>query len=93
MQVLEGSERTVRDVHDKICRDPRHRGLVTLLEGSVPGREFSKWSMGFKDLGADVDNPEGYSEFLNLPLNDHEFKADPSKAQRLLLTFRQPAAT
>ena len=43
--------------------------------------------MGFKDLGADLDNPVGYSELLNLPLTGDEFKAEPTKAQRLMLMF------
>ncbi len=69
MQVLEGDEAAVKAVHDVIGRDPRHGGLVTLLRGRSPGRQFPEWSMGFRDLGADLDNPEGYSEFLNLHRN------------------------
>jgi Sensors of blue-light using FAD len=89
MQVLEGDERVVRSVHERIARDPRHRGVTTLLQGETPGREFQNWSMGFKDLGADVDNPEGYSEFLNVPLNSPQFFDSPGKAQRLLLSFKK----
>jgi hypothetical protein len=89
MQVLEGEEKVVRPVHDIIAADPRHRGLITLLQGSTPGRQFPDWSMGFKDLGADLDKYEGYSEFLNLPLTGSEFKSDPTKAQKLLLTFKK----
>ena len=89
MQVLEGDEKVVRAVHSIIAADPCHRGLMTLLQGFTPGRQFPNWSMGFRDLGADLDNPEGYSEFLNVPLTGMEFKADPTKAQKLLLTFRK----
>ena len=89
MQVLEGEDGVVHGVHDKIARDPRHHGLITLLQEHLPGRQFPSWSMGFKDLGSDLDNPEGYNEFLNLPLTSQEFKSDPSRAQKLLLTFKQ----
>jgi hypothetical protein len=89
MQVLEGEESAVMAVHRTIGRDSRHRGMITLLQGMTPGRQFSAWSMGFKDMGADLDNPEGYSEFLNLPLTGKEFQSDPSKAQKLLLTFKR----
>jgi hypothetical protein len=89
MQVLEGEQSVVLAVHEVIVRDPRHRGLITLLRGESPGRQFSDWSMGFKDLGADLDNPDGYSEFLNMALTGDEFKSDPSKAQKLLLTFKK----
>jgi hypothetical protein len=88
MQVLEGEESVVRSVHNIIAADPRHRGLITLLQGFTPERQFPNWSMGFKDLGADLHNPEGYSEFLNIPLVGNEFKSDPTKAQKLLLTFK-----
>ena len=89
MQVLEGEEKGVRAVHDIIAADPRHRGLITLLQGLTPGRQFPNWSMSFKDLGADLDNPEGYSEFLNIPLTGTEFQSDPTKAQKLLLRFKK----
>jgi hypothetical protein len=89
MQVLEGEERVVRAVHITIAVDPQHRGVTTLLQGSTPGRQFPNWSMGFRDLGADLDNPEGYSEFMNIPLTAAKFKSEPTKAQELLLTFKK----
>jgi hypothetical protein len=89
MQALEGEEAAVKAVHEVIGRDPRHRGLITLLQGMTPGRSFPEWSMGFRDLGADLDNPEGYTEFLNLPLTDKAFISNPSNAQKLLLGFKQ----
>ncbi len=89
MQVLEGEESAVRDTHQKISADPRHRGLITLLQGTTPERQFSEWSMGFRNLGADTNSPEGYSEFLNVALTSSEFELNPSKAQKLLLMFKQ----
>jgi Sensors of blue-light using FAD len=88
MQSLEGEERVVRALHNVIAADPQHRGITTLLQGLTPGRQFPDWSMGFKDLGGDLDNPEGYSEFMNVPLTGARFKFEPTNAQKLLLTFR-----
>src|ERR1700761_8898657 len=88
MQVLEGKEGSVREVHETISRDPRHKGLITLLQGEIPARQFADWSMGFRDLGADFKHPEGYNEFLSVPLTGKEFQSDPTKAQNLLLTFK-----
>jgi Sensors of blue-light using FAD len=88
MQVIEGEEQRVRHVHHKLARDPRHHGLITLLQGESPKREFPGWSMGFRDLSAGTESLEGYNEFLNLPLTGQEFQSDPSKAQKLLLTFK-----
>jgi hypothetical protein len=89
MQVLEGDEPTVRDLYDRIGRDPRHRGLLTLTQGQLPQRQFQDWSMGFRDLQTtEARSTPGYSEFLNTPLTGGEFSSDPSRCQRLLITFK-----
>jgi hypothetical protein len=90
MQVLEGEEEAVRRVYARIGHDPRHRGLLTLLQGSQDERQFPDWTMGFRDLdSADVRVEPGYSEFLNTPLTGAEFKANPARSQKLLLTFKR----
>jgi hypothetical protein len=90
MQVLEGEEEAVRGLYDRIIADHRHKGEITLQQGFTEGRQFPDWSMGFRDL----DSPEerstpGYSEFLNAPLTGQEFSDNPSRAQKLLLTFKR----
>ena len=90
MQVLEGEEEPVRALYEKIGTDPRHDGAITLHQSFAQERQFPDWSMGFRNL----DSPElrtvpGYSEFLNSPLTGGEFSADPSRSQRLLLTFKR----
>ena len=90
IQALEGEEEAVRRLHAKIEQDPRHRGLLTLTEHTIPGRQFADWSMGFRNLSDPaLREVSGYNEFLNAPLNDGGFEATPSRAQRLLATFRQ----
>jgi Sensors of blue-light using FAD len=90
MQALEGDETAVLELHTKIALDPRHHGLITLLQGPVQERQFPDWSMGFQDLKArDLAAPSGYSEFLNTPLTGQEFSADPTRCQRLLLMFKK----
>lgn len=90
MQVLEGEEATVRALYEKVHRDPRHRGVITLLQGHVEERQFPDWSMGFQDLNSpEVIATSGYNEFLNTPLTDEQFVVDPTRCQRLLLTFKR----
>ena len=90
MQVLEGEEGAVRTSYDKIARDPRHRGLLVLLQGMLAERQFPDWSMGFRDLkAADVLAVPGYDEFLNTPLTDARFSSDPTRCQKLLNTFKR----
>jgi hypothetical protein len=90
MQMLEGEEATVRATYARIQRDPRHRGLLTLLQGPLAERQFPGWSMAFRNLNAaDARTIPGYSEFLNTPLNGAEFSGNPSRAQSLLMTFKR----
>lgn len=90
MQVLEGEEATVRALYAKIAADPRHKGLIVLMEGRLDRREFTDWSMAFRDLdSAETQATPGYSEFLNTPLTGAAFGADPSRCQRLLTTFKR----
>lgn len=90
MQVLEGEEEPVRKLYDKIAADPRHNGEITLLQGSVEKRQFPVWSMGFRDLNfSDALATPGYNEFLNTELTGEEFSTDPTRAQKLLLTFKK----
>ena len=90
MQVLEGEEQAVRDLYDRIRRDPRHLGIVTLVEGQRDERCFGDWSMGFQDLGApEAREVSGYSEFLNSPLTAEEFSSTPGQCERLLWAFKR----
>jgi hypothetical protein len=90
MQVLEGDRAAVTALYAKISRDPRHRNVIPLLQGSIPERQFPNSAMAFRDLEtAELRNLPGYSEFLNTPLNGDLFKQDLSKCQRLLLLFKR----
>ena len=65
IQVLEGEQTAVIETHQRIARDPRHKGLMTLLQGNIPEREFSDWSMGFRNVESnDGDSLPGYTDFL-----------------------------
>jgi hypothetical protein len=89
LQVLEGEEGAVRSLYAKISRDPRHKGYI-LLQSTLQERQFPDWSMGFRDLESEEarSNP-AYSEFLNTPLTGKEFSANPSRSQKLLLSFKK----
>lgn len=90
MQALEGEEIAVRALYTKIGRDPRHRGMITILEGPLEERQFMNWSMGFCDLNsAAVLSTPGYSEFLNTPLTGEEYSSDPTRSQKLLMMFKE----
>lgn len=90
MQVLEGDQQTVQALYNKIGRDTRHRGVIKLLDGILPERQFAEWSMGFQDLGTEeVQTLPGFTEFMNTRLSAEEFFANPTLCQRLLGSFKQ----
>ena len=90
MQALEGEEDTLEKLHEKIQRDPRHVGMLTLLKKEIDERQFPEWSMAFRNLADDaLRKKAGYSEFLNTTLSGDEFSDFPSRAQKLLLNFKE----
>jgi hypothetical protein len=89
MQVLEGEEAKVRTLYAKITADRRHNGFIILCDGYQAERQFSDWTMAFRNLNSpELLSTPGYSRFLNTPLTDPEFIADPSVSQQLLATFK-----
>lgn len=89
MQFLEGEKEDVLTVHTRISKDPRHTGLITLMQQEEPARVFTDWAMGFKKLGSEpAPNVPGFSNFLNVPLTSDEFVKNPSQSLRLLLNFK-----
>lgn len=89
VQVLEGEEATVRRVFSSILRDERHHSVITVIEEPISERAFPHWRMAFRDL-SDLDSaPEGFSDFLTTPFNGREFSENPSRCQKLLLSFKK----
>ena len=90
LQALEGDETAVRELYARISRDPRHLGVLPLVEGEREDRCFGDWSMGFQDLSSpEARATPGYSEFLNTPLTAEEFSKDPGQCERLLWAFKR----
>ena len=48
-QVLEGTETAVLTLYDRIRRDPRHTGCVTLFSRPIARRRYPDWAMGFRE--------------------------------------------
>jgi hypothetical protein len=93
MQFLEGPKEAVVSLAAKIKDDPRHHGLIVLLQEEHEEREFEEWSMGFKKLDSDMAlGVSGYSEFLDLPLTSEQFLTNPSRSLKLLFSFKKTMA-
>lgn len=90
LQAIEGSPEAVAGLYATICQDPRHRGILKLLEQPIQERQFPHWTMGFQKLDhLQGDGVPGYSDFLDHSLSSEAFRTDPSRAQKLLLLFRK----
>lgn len=90
LQVLEGPNKAVNELLQRIETDPRHRGMIQLMKTPLTERQFPNWSMAFKDL--DQLSPEdtaAYSPFLTESLLDEEFRSKPDRCYRLLLQFKK----
>jgi hypothetical protein len=86
IQLLEGEKEVVQATHLRIAHDPRHHGLITLLQGDCDKREFSEWSMGFKKAEkANADGVAGYSDFLQ---GNGDEPAHRSAAMKLFFYFK-----
>lgn len=46
IQVLEGLDRSVHEMFERIRHDPRHHNLHVLIDETVSRRTFANWSMG-----------------------------------------------
>jgi hypothetical protein len=89
MQCLEGPEDKVNALLRRVQKDPRHRGVLTLVKEQHVEREFPDWSMGFKNLqNVNLEALPGYTDFLDLPLTSEQYIENPSKALQLLFNFK-----
>ena len=71
IQILEGEAENVLKLYEKISKDNRHKGLLKVIDARIEKRNFSNWSMGFKNVSTqDWLKITGY---LNLN-NMEEFK-------------------
>lgn len=76
LQVLEGEEKTLDPLFERIGGDPRHRRVTVLLRRGIEARQFGAWSMGFVDVRGVADGLPGYSDYLKT-------RDDPGRAGTL----------
>lgn len=63
LQVLEGPESLVRELIDRIRRDPRHHDMRVLVDEEIDERRFADWTMGYETLSVPQKAaPEGFRD-------------------------------
>lgn len=85
MQLLEGDERVIRRLFNKIVNDGRHESVVLLQIGKYEQRCFTDWSMGFEQ--ADGELYQSLSGHFDL--NDVVAKCDKLGTTDVPLQFLQ----
>ena len=87
IQVLEGEEKVVSALYDRISRDQRHKNVAVFRRGPIQARQFAGWSMGFVELDVTAMRTLGSWN----PLLQKGAATTPPNAERLrtiLATFR-----
>ncbi|MGD0268073.1 MAG: BLUF domain-containing protein [Candidatus Sulfotelmatobacter sp.] len=94
LQVLEGETEKVLALYEKIRQDERHRSLTILSREAISHRDFPDWSMGFRDLRSpDTVRRPDFSHFVDTSLTAADLSADPGRARKLLMFFKEDKAS
>ena len=90
MQLLEGEELAVDGLYRKIEKDRRHTEVKLLLRHSITHRNFSNWTMGFKNIEKLKQmKSEFLNSFLTDDLNFSVYQKNAYKALEFLETFKR----
>jgi hypothetical protein len=88
LQVLEGPTAPVDELIARIKQDVRHHGVILMSRRSIQQRQFSEWTMAFRDVSKGCMTEDGYSPFLE-PDSEEEGAAEGSQLiYRLLRRFK-----
>lgn len=87
IQILEGEADTVRSVFRRIESDNRHRNVMVVLEQAADDRLFTQWSMGFKQLDADMAAGKKLFQISRAALADRITNADGGLFLETVLAF------
>jgi hypothetical protein len=87
MQLIEGDEKAVQELMDKIKADDRHRGILILQAGHSKEREFTDWAMAFRSPASQLAND--LSDPAELAFTEEALARHSSNAAKLLRLFEK----
>lgn len=93
IQILEGDERKVRLLADRIKRDPRHRNFMVLFEMQGEQRAFADWQMGFYRLDPSLEADGAVFATSRAALEDRISKSDGGMMFETVLAFGREFVT
>ena len=90
VQLLEGKGVDVDAAFLSANRDPRHTGIVKLIETGIAARQFADWPMAFFNLDTTgARGVPGFPDLETLSFADPEFLSEPDVVRRLMLALRE----
>lgn len=90
MQVLEGEEAKVIATFERIAQDARHHNLIELMREPAAARDFSRWFMGFRQLGIeDARHYPAFAPFFKAGFDPASIGARPGLALDMLKCFSE----
>jgi uncharacterized membrane protein (DUF373 family) len=90
LQVLEGEERVIDDLVERIRKDQRHTNLQILHRKTIERRQYSDWSMGFKRVSdRELQGIEGLRNFTEKDFNPEYLIQHDAIVQSLMNHFRK----
>lgn len=88
LQVLEGEEKHIEVIVDKIKKDDRHCNVMMLYKGEIDAPNFGNWSMGFfrPDNAGDIP---GFVDILRtVDTDDLQVEGNASRVKKLIDAFK-----
>lgn len=90
IQVLEGEDRVIDELLDRIEEDPRHTDIKLLQRKRIDRREYVGWNMGFKRVGKnDLRNIEGVGDLSQVEFNARYLGENEGVVSALMEHFRK----
>jgi len=90
IQSLEGAQDDVEVAFGRITTDPRHHGILVMLDQEVDGRSFPAQTMGYRRSSTRALGIEGYTDFLRDPAGAAGSGRAGSAPDILLRSFLPP---
>ena len=91
LQALEGDEKAVDDLVEKIKKDPRHTNIQFLHRKTIERRQYSEWSMGFKLVSdSELQQIEGLRNFGEKDFNFEYLLQHDNVVEVLMDHYRKP---
>lgn len=91
-QIIEGEQRTLQDLYDRLQRDPRHSQVTKFADKAITTRSFGEWAMAFQATAPEqLEGQPGYVSLDVLDLEPAGLSATDTQLLSMIASFVLPA--